>query len=67
MGITSSLVGIGIGAALLGGAAGATTTYIIEKRRREQQHTQLINNFKRRLPDSQINNRRIVSRYNKLY
>ena len=38
MGMTATLIGVGVGAALIGGASGAVATHIVQKRIKEREY-----------------------------
>jgi len=66
MGVTSTIIGVTVGAALIGGASGAATYHFINKRQQEQQYQEVMN-YKRQFQNANLNNRRAICRYNKIY
>lgn len=66
MGVTATVIGVGVGAALIGGAAGAGTTYYIYKKNKEREEEQMLQYQQNLLRDNYGNNRRISVRYHRI-
>lgn len=66
MGITGTIIGVTVGAALIGGASGAAV-YHYNKYQQEQQQYQEVMNYKRQFQNANLNNRRAICRYSKIY
>ena len=65
MGITGTIIGATVGAALIGGASGAAVYHYSKKRAEEEQYQQVIN-YKRQFQNANIANRRAVCRYSRI-
>ena len=65
MGVTSTIIGVTVGAALIGGASGAAVYHLSKKRAEDQQYQQIMN-YKRQFQNANISNRRAVCRYSRI-
>ena len=62
MGMTATLIGVGVGAALIGGASGAVATHIVQKRIKEREYTELVN----RINNNYTSSRGVRRRYKRI-
>lgn len=62
MGMTATIIGVGVGAALIGGASGAVATHIVQKRIRDKEFEEI----QRRINDDYRNSRGVIRRYNRI-
>ena len=65
MGVTSTIIGVTVGAALIGGASGAAVYHYSRKRAEEEQLQQVLN-YKRQFQNANLTNRRTLCRYNRI-
>ena len=65
MGVTSTIIGVTVGAALIGGASGAAVYHYSRKRAEEEQFQQVLN-YKRQFQNANLTNRRTLCRYNRI-
>jgi hypothetical protein len=65
MGITGTIIGATVGAALIGGGSGAAVYHYSKKRAEEEQYQQVIN-YKRQFQNANFANRRAVCRYSRM-
>ena len=65
MGVTGTIIGVTVGAALIGGASGAAVYHYKQKRAEEEQYEQIMN-YKRQFQNANISNRRAVCRYSRI-
>ena len=66
MGITGTIIGVTVGAALIGGASGAVVSHYYNKHQQNQQYQEVMN-YKRQFQNANLNNRRAICRYSKIY
>jgi hypothetical protein len=66
MGVTGTIVGVAVGAALIGGASGAAVYHYKQKQQQDEQYQEVIN-YKRQFQNANLNNRRAICRYSKIY
>ena len=65
MGVTGTIVGVAVGAALIGGASGAAVYHYKQKQQQDEQYQGAIN-YKRQFQNANIANRRAVCRYSRI-